>query len=113
DEVRDAEALTARGVVYVPDFLCNRMGIVHCANEQYGYIDGDPAIERHFGRDWDNSLYKVTRRTLALAEAEGITTAAAAIRIADELARHEAPVVAVKTTFMLRSLVAGRWHERG
>ena len=27
-----------QGIIYVPDFVCNRMGIVNCANEQYGSI---------------------------------------------------------------------------
>jgi len=27
-----------RGITYVPDYVCNRMGIVNCANEQYGRV---------------------------------------------------------------------------
>ena len=30
--------MAARGIVYVPDYVNNRMGIVNCANEQYGRI---------------------------------------------------------------------------
>ena len=26
--------MAARGITYVPDFVCNRMGIVNCSNEQ-------------------------------------------------------------------------------
>jgi glutamate dehydrogenase/leucine dehydrogenase len=45
------ELLSARGIVYVPDFLANRMGIVNCANEAYGRVGAndemmDPAITR-------------------------------------------------------------------
>ncbi len=92
DATRDGAALRARGIVYVPDFLANRMGIVSCANEQYGSVDNDPAIERHFGREWDNAVFNVTKRTLALADERGITTAAAATHLADELARVEHPI---------------------
>lgn len=113
DEVRDAEAIRARGLVYIPDFLCNRMGIVSCANEQYGYVDDDPAISRHFGREWENSVFLVTQRTLALASAEGITTAAAAIRLADDLAREEHPIWGHRGAAIIRSLVRTRWHEQG
>ena len=111
DEVRDAAALHARGVVYIPDFLCNRMGIVSCANEQYGYVQDDPAILRHFGRDWENSVYVITRRMLDLAAREGITTAAAAIRMADELARQEHPIWGHRGRAIIDSLVREGWHR--
>lgn len=26
------------GIIFVPDFVCNRMGIVNCSNEQYGSV---------------------------------------------------------------------------
>lgn len=109
DDVRDAEALRARGVVYVPDYLCNRMGIVNCANEQYGYLPGDPAIERHLGREWDNSVFVITRKCLELAEREGITTAAAANRMADEAALVPHPIWGNRTRGIIAGLVADRW----
>ncbi len=111
DETRDAEALRARGIVYIPDFLANRMGIVSCANEQYGYVEDDPAIQRHFGREWDNSVFKITQQTLRLAAAEGITTAAAASRIADELASHPHPIWGHRGAAIIRTLLAAKWHE--
>src|SRR6185295_1594290 len=48
DQQRDAALLRARSIAYVPDFVANRMGIVNCANEQYGSIPDDPAIVRHY-----------------------------------------------------------------
>jgi leucine dehydrogenase len=84
DDRRDGAALAERGIVYVPDYVANRMGIVNCADEQYGSLPDDPAIERHFGRDWDNSVYAITRAVLELATREGITTASAANRLADQ-----------------------------
>ena len=110
DDERDARALAARGIVYVPDYLCNRMGIVHCANEQYGQLPHDPAIERHFGRDWDNSVYVITRRALELATAQGITTAAAANRLADELAVQPHPIWGHRTRAIVDGLLADQWH---
>ncbi len=38
DPVRHAKMLHERGIAYVPDFLINRMGIVNCCDEQYGYL---------------------------------------------------------------------------
>src|SRR5258708_7381668 len=50
DPERDDLLLHGRGVLYLPDFLVNRMGIVHCADEQYGYVgDEDPRIAAHLG----------------------------------------------------------------
>ncbi len=109
-EDRDATALRERGIVYVPDFLCNRMGIVHCANEQYGRLSHDPAIERHFGREWENSVFVITRRALQMAEREGLTTSAAAIRLADDLARVEHPIWGHRSRAIIDDLVARSWH---
>lgn len=111
DDVRDGEALRARGIVYVPDFLCNRMGIVYCANEQYGSVPNDPAIERHFGRTWDNAVYVVTRRALELAASEGITTAAAANRLADALAQEPHPIWGHRSRSIIDGLVADGWQR--
>lgn len=36
-----AEALHQRNILYLPDFFVNRMGIINCANEQYGYLEED------------------------------------------------------------------------
>jgi len=38
DAVAHANVLHDRGILYVPDFVINRMGIVNCADEQYGYL---------------------------------------------------------------------------
>jgi glutamate dehydrogenase/leucine dehydrogenase len=37
----DYKLLRDRGIVYVPDFYINRMGIINCANEQYGRLEND------------------------------------------------------------------------
>jgi len=111
DERRDADALRARGILYVPDFLANRMGIVSCANEQYGAVHSDPAIHRHLGRTWENSVYLTTRRTLELAEREGITTAAAAIHLADQLAREPHPIWGHRGRAIIDTLVDQGWQR--
>lgn len=105
DEARDAALLEARGIVYVPDFLANRMGIVNCADEAFGRVPDDPAIQRHLGRDWDNAVYVVTRRVLARAREEGVGTAAAAIALADELAREQHPIWPGRGRAIARSLL--------
>ena len=68
------------GIIYVPDFVANRMGIVNCANEQYGRVGrpgdhrDDPAIARHLtDATWENSMVNITKTVLATAEKDGIT----------------------------------------
>lgn len=46
--VSDADLLHQRGILYVPDFICNRMGVVNCSFEVYGNFPGDPLLEQHF-----------------------------------------------------------------
>lgn len=111
DERRDDRALAARGIVYVPDFVANRMGIVSCANEQYGTLPDDPSILRHFGRDWDNAVYVITREILRRAAAQGITTTQAANAMADALSLEPHPVFPHRGLEIVRALVRERWHE--
>ncbi len=109
DDRRDDRLLAERGIVYVPDFVANRMGIVSCANEQYGSLPNDPAIERHFGRSWDNSVYTITTQVLERAAREGITTAAAANALADEAGRVPHPIWGHRSRAILDSLVRDGW----
>ncbi len=111
DESRDDGLLDARGILHVPDFVANRMGIVTCANEQYGSLPDDPAIERHFGRGWDGSVWNVTRRVLETARSQGITPTRAATDLADELSEVPHPLWSDRTHAILRALVRNRWHE--
>jgi glutamate dehydrogenase/leucine dehydrogenase len=110
DEERDARALRERGITFVPDFVGSRMGIVTCANEQYGSLPDDPAIHRHFGRTWDNAVYVVTRKVLEAAAREGITETAAAAALADELSLVPHPIFPHRTADIVEALVRGGWE---
>ncbi len=112
DDRRDDQALAERGIVYVPDFVANRMGIVNCANEQYGNLPDDPAINRHFSRDWDNAVFVVTKRILELSRREGITTSDAANELADEACRQPHPIWGHRGRAIIEGLRASAW-ERG
>ena len=111
DERRDAEALRARGITYVPDFVANRMGIVSCANEQYGHVNADPRVLRHFRPDWPGGIHAVTRRVLELARAADITPLAAARRLADACAEQVHPIWGHRGRRIVESLVADRWEQ--
>ena len=107
---RDGDALAERGILYVPDFVANRMGIVNCANEQYGWLPNDPAIMRHFDRRWDESVYVVTQKVLRLAKETGESTTSAAMRLADERALLEHPVWGHRGQAIIDGLVRDGWH---
>jgi glutamate dehydrogenase/leucine dehydrogenase len=109
DQDRDADLLAQRGIAYVPDFVANRMGIVNCANEQYGNIATDPAIFRHFDRDWAGSVYRVTMAVLARAASARVTSAGAANALADELAEQPHPIFPDRATAIIRGLMEQGW----
>jgi glutamate dehydrogenase/leucine dehydrogenase len=111
DDQRDALALEARGITYVPDFLANRLGIVHCANEQYGTLQPDPSIERHLDASWEHSIQAVTKRVLAEAKREKIPPVVAANRLADALCEQPHPLWGPRTREIVAALVRDRWHE--
>ena len=108
---RDATALQARGILYVPDFLANRMGIVNCANEQYGAVDPDPAVISHLDR---NSKTGIFCRTIAVCEramASGRTTAAEAELLAEELAEEHHPVWRGRSRSIIDAVVTSSWAD--
>jgi leucine dehydrogenase len=77
DYERDAEALRARGILYVPDYVINAGGLINV----YGEIHGWPA-----GKSMDTTarIYDTVLHVIAVAEAQGITTLAASNHIAEE-----------------------------
>lgn len=111
DEEEDARALVARGITYVPDFVANRLGIVHCANEQYGYVDPDPALEAQLDPGHPTSVPAQVKRVLETATREGISSIEAARRLADAAAAEPHPIWPGRAQAIVRSLAAARWWE--
>jgi leucine dehydrogenase len=71
-----ADLLAQAGVLYAPDFIVNAGGVINIAEELVGY---------HQERAYEQvrRIYETTTAVLDTAEAEGITTAAAAERVAE------------------------------
>ena len=84
--------LSARGILYLPDFLVNRMGIVNCANEQYGYVDNDSGLTRHLDYSWEYSVYQTSLRVLHRAQQKSTHPHQAAVQTAEELSRVSHPI---------------------
>ncbi len=84
---QDAHRIAASGVLYAPDYVVNAGGVINIAQEKGGY-DRARADERIRG------IHDTVLRVLDLADAEGITTAAAA----DLLAERRIEAARVTTT---------------
>ncbi len=111
DADRDDALLHGRGILYVPDFLTNRMGIVHCANEQYGSVNRDALIERHLEKEWEFSIHRMVLKVLEEAEASGEPPARTALKVADRLSLENHPLFGHRGLEIIRSLLEDRWHE--
>jgi glutamate dehydrogenase/leucine dehydrogenase len=111
DPERDDVLLQQRGILYLPDFLVNRMGIVNCADEQYGFVDPDPRIESHLGDTWDNSVYNLALEVLSQAKATGATTARVALDLAEKRSLEQHPLWGHRGVQIIRSLVASGWEN--
>lgn len=112
DPVRDDIDLYKRSIIYVPDFLTNRMGIVNCANEQYGYVNDDPFIERHLQQTWKHSVYQTTMQVLRESRKSENPTGKVAVNLADKLSKENHPLFGHRGQQIIDSLVANHWHER-
>ncbi len=76
-EPRHAKEVEAKGILYGPDYLVNAGGLINV----YAEIQGWPA-ERSLRKAGE--IYNTLIRILELAEAEGITTAEAADKVAEQ-----------------------------
>lgn len=111
DPKRDDQALLERDILYVPDFVANRMGIVNCANEQYGYVEPDPVTEQHLSRDWKHSVFQVTQRVLKESRDKKRPTAQIAIELADKRAREDHPLFGHRSQKIIQAIAASHWSS--
>jgi glutamate dehydrogenase/leucine dehydrogenase len=111
DPVADDIAVFESGKIYVPDFLTNRMGIVNCANEQYGYVKNDPFIERHLEKDWEFSVYQTALRVFNESVKTGAPAGKVAVEMADRLSLEDHPVFGRRGRLIINSLVEEHWEK--
>ena len=87
------------------------MGIVACADEQYGYVDNDPAFEAHLGNEWDNSIFNLTRKILADADAKKSTSHRVAIDLAEQRSLEPHPITGHRANLIIKTLVVRGWAK--
>ena len=110
DPISDDKLIFNSGILYVPDFLTNRMGIVNCANEQYGYIDSDPNILQHFDKNWNHSIYKTAMNVFENSKNENLPTGQIALELAEKLSLENHPIFGHRGQEIIKSLVNRNWE---
>ena len=102
DAVKHAQALHERGILYLPDFIINRMGIVNCANEQYGYLL-DTIEEQVL------EVYDFTHQLLIKSIANDISPEMMAMEMAEQLSRINHPIWGHRGVKLIQQLVNNGW----
>jgi leucine dehydrogenase len=103
--------LFPKNTLYVPDFLANRMGIVNCANEQYGMIDNDPFITSHLERETPTGIYQRCLEIFQRAKQSGRTPVEEAEQLADELSLEPHPIWGNRGQVIIDFLVQSGWVD--
>jgi glutamate dehydrogenase/leucine dehydrogenase len=108
EPLQDAKLLAERGIAFVPDYVCGRMGIINCADEWMGYLEEDTlhAVE---------GVYQATKQVFDLARHHGVTTTEAAHQLADEALRegHPLPRLRGRGQRIIKHLIETGWTETG
>jgi leucine dehydrogenase len=104
-EPDDAELLRLREIIFVPDYLCNRMGIVNCADEWYGYLEDDVRITAE-------RVFPDTLRVLKHARTLGIPTTRAADDLADAAASVLHPLIGHRGRRIIDHLIRNHKNKR-
>ncbi len=78
DEIKHADMLKQRGIVYAPDFLINSGGIINVYSEYQGNYQRDMAYQK------TEKIYDTCWELIQRAQNEGITTHQAAVKIAED-----------------------------
>lgn len=109
DPERDDGRIAARGITYMPDFLVNRMGIVTCADEQFGYVDDDPTIQRHLGLAWENGVYRLSLAVLDESARSGRTPHRVALDMAEARSFERHPLWGHRGPQIIATLLRRGW----
>jgi glutamate dehydrogenase/leucine dehydrogenase len=89
---RDGLALKRRGILYAPDFIVNRMGIVGCADEPFGWLENDPEVMRHLDKEWPFGVYQMTKKLLADSMTHDSTPHFEAVKLAEAMSLEPHPM---------------------
>ncbi|MDZ7269780.1 MAG: class I tRNA ligase family protein [candidate division KSB1 bacterium] len=106
EERYDPERLWRRGITFVPDYVCNRMGITNCCDEWHGYLQDDIRIAAE-------RVYPDTLRVLRHARNLFIPPTQAANELADVAASELHPILGHRGRRIIDHLLASNWSGAG
>ncbi|MFN8673763.1 MAG: class I tRNA ligase family protein [Candidatus Sericytochromatia bacterium] len=101
---RDSILLKEKNILFVPDFLCNRMGIVNCADEWLGYLEEDIKLA-------SERVYPDTLRVFKYSKNRSVTSMKAAIDLADIAASELHPLLLHRGRRISDELIKSGWHN--
>ncbi|XP_037554684.1 leucine dehydrogenase [Dermacentor silvarum] len=107
----DCDLLDEHGVLYVPEYIFNRMAVVSSAYEMYGRMQNDPEMEKHFGCEWEHSIGSLVRHVLSESADRGCSTVAVADELAERWSREPHPLWPGRARALLAALLAHGWHR--
>ena len=102
--VKHAHDLHNRGILYTPDFIINRMGIVNCANEPYGYLAEE--VQRKA-----DEVYPATYSILNDAAEKNISPQFEALDLANRMAKVEHPILGHRGVTIIKYLMDKGWEK--
>lgn len=100
----DALRLKEKGIGFVPDFVCNRMGIINCADEWLGYLTEDIRVAAE-------KVYPDTLRVFKYAKNRSVTTMQASKDLADIAASELHPLIQHRGRRIIDNLINSGWHK--
>jgi leucine dehydrogenase len=104
DPVKHANDLHNRGIVYVPDFIINRMGIVNCADEPNGYLPEEVEAAA-------DNVYPAVYSLLADAKNLNHSPQFEAINLSEKLSRVNHPILGHRGVKIIKHIIANGWGE--
>lgn len=104
DPIEHANALQKRGILYAPDFILNRMGIVNCANEPNGYLEEEV-------QEAAEQVYPVVYDLLSNAATQKHSPQFEAIELADKLAQVPHPILGHRGKRIIKKLMRNNWGQ--
>jgi glutamate dehydrogenase/leucine dehydrogenase len=102
--IKHANDLYERGIVYVPDFIINRMGIVNCSDEPNGYLPDEVETAA-------DNVYPAVYSLLEDAKKIHHSPQFEAINLAEELSKINHPIRGHRGIKIIKHIIAKGWGE--
>jgi leucine dehydrogenase len=104
DPIKHAADLHNRGILYAPDFILNRMGIVNCGNEPHGYLPEEVQAQA-------DEVYPDVLSLLADSKAKNHSPQFEALELAEKLSKVNHPILGHRGEAIIKRLLKLNWGK--